>query len=197
MKMTIFGYARVSTDGQLLDGQMAALKNAGCTAKTIFEEKQSGARRKDRKQLTKAIAKLAAGDVLIVTRLDRLARSTRDLLNILHDISERKAGFKSLAEPMIDTTSPHGKLVTGILGCLAEFERELIIARTTEGRQRARANSVPFGRPPKLTPYQWKEARKRAEAGETEASIARVFNVHQSTIHRLLVGETIAAGKTP
>ena len=124
--------------------------------------------------------------MLIVTRLDRLARSTRDLLNLLHTVSERKAGFKSLAEPMIDTTSAHGKLVTGILACIGEFERSLIVARTTEGRQRAKANGVRLGRKPKLTSHQQKEARKRHEAGESERAIARSFNVNQSTINRLL-----------
>jgi DNA invertase Pin-like site-specific DNA recombinase len=191
--VTIYGYGRVSTDGQSLTSQRDALKAAGCVR--IFAEKESGAKT-DRTQLARAVAILDAGDVLIVTRLDRLARSTRDLLNVLAAIADKKAGFKSLAEPMIDTTSAHGKLVTGILACIGEFERELIRARTGEGRERARADGVRFGRPPALTPHQWREARKRYEAGESERAIAKLFNVSQPTIHRLLAGQTLAAGKT-
>jgi DNA invertase Pin-like site-specific DNA recombinase len=86
----------------------------------------------DRKALAKAMAALGEGDLLLVTRLDRLARSTRDLLNVLATIAERKAGFKSLADPMIDTTSPHGRLILAVLGALAEFERSMILARTSE-----------------------------------------------------------------
>ena len=116
----IVGYARVSTDGQTLDAQQSALKAAGCTK--VYSEKVSGAKT-DRRQLQLAIASLGAGDVLLVTRLDRLARSTRDLLNVLANVSEKQAGFRSLADPMIDTTSPHGKLILAVLGALAEFER--------------------------------------------------------------------------
>src|SRR3974390_1050141 len=125
--MTIIGYARVSTDGQTLDAQQSALRAAG--AERIFAEKISGTVA-DRKALAKAIAALNAGDVLLVTRLDRLARSTRDLLNVLATISEKGAGFRSLADPMIDTTSAHGKLIIAVLGALAEFERAMILART-------------------------------------------------------------------
>jgi DNA invertase Pin-like site-specific DNA recombinase len=192
--MAIYGYARVSTDGQSLNAQRDALKAACCDK--IFSEKESGAKT-DRTQLARAIAALQSGDVLIITRLDRLARSTRDLLNVLAAIADKQAGFKSLNEPMIDTTSAHGKLVTGILACIGEFERELIRARTGEGRNRAMADGVRFGRPPKLNGFQIKEARKRAAAGESERAIARIFNVTQPTIHRLLTGQTIAAGKTP
>jgi DNA invertase Pin-like site-specific DNA recombinase len=105
------------------------LKAAG--AEKVLAEKVSGAQT-DRKQLNKAIPALSAGDVLLVTRLDRLARSTRDLLNVLATVSERGAGFRSLADPMIDTTSPHGRLILAVLGALAEFERSMILARTTE-----------------------------------------------------------------
>jgi DNA invertase Pin-like site-specific DNA recombinase len=140
----IIGYARVSTDGQTLDAQQASLKAAGCDK--VYSEKVSGAKT-DRRQLSNAIASLAAGDVLLVTRLDRLARSTRDLLNVLAMVSERQAGFRSLADPMIDTTSPHGKLILAVLAALAEFERSMILARTSEGRKRAQARGVRFGRP--------------------------------------------------
>jgi DNA invertase Pin-like site-specific DNA recombinase len=178
-----FGYARVSTDGQTLDAQMASLKAAG--AEKVFAEKQSGAKT-DRAALSRAVACLSEGDVLLVTRLDRLARSTRDLLNVLATVSERGAGFRSLSDPWADTTTPHGKLMVTVLGGLAEFERCLILARTGEGRKRAMANGIRFGRKPKLTAHQRKEARVRADAGESEMTIARLFNVSQSTISRCL-----------
>jgi DNA invertase Pin-like site-specific DNA recombinase len=124
----ICGYARVSTDGQTLDAQCAALTAAGAAQ----VEKVSGAVT-DRKALGRAIAALGAGDVLLVTRLDRLARSTRDLLNVLDAVAKAGAGFRSLADAWADTTTPHGKLMITILGGLAEFERSLILARTSEG----------------------------------------------------------------
>ena len=178
----IIGYARVSTDGQDLDGQLAALKSAG--AERVFAEKVSGAKT-DRKALAKAIASLASGDVLLVTRLDRLARSTRDLLNVLDAVAKAGAGFKSIADPMIDTTSAHGKLILAVLAALAEFERSMILARTSEGRKRAQARGVRFGRPLKLTPHQIAEALARRERGEALAEIGRSYNVSHSTISRL------------
>src|SRR5262245_44824699 len=131
-----FGYARVSTRDQDLASQVAALQAAGCG--NIFKEKASGAKT-DRPELAKAIRRLEAGDVLVVTRLDRLARSTRDLLNILDAVAKAGASFKSLADAWADTTTPHGKLLLTVLGGLAEFERELIRARTDDGRKRAKA----------------------------------------------------------
>lgn len=180
--MTIYGYARVSTDGQTLDAQIEALRAAG--AVTVFQEKVSGARA-DRAQLAKLMATLAAGDVLLVTHLDRLARSTRDLLNILATVAERGASFRSLGDQWADTTTPHGRLMLTVLGGLAEFERELIRARTGEGRERAKARGVKVGRKPKLTPHQRQEALARREAGEGVTDIARSFNVSHSMISRL------------
>ena len=139
----------------------------------------------DRQQLTKAVASLAAGDVLLVTRLDRLARSTKDLLNTLDAIAKAGAGFRSLADTWADTTTPHGKLILTVLGGLAEYERSLILARTGEGRSRAQARGVRFGRKPKLTPHQIAEARRRREAGEALVEIGRSYNVSHSTISRL------------
>jgi DNA invertase Pin-like site-specific DNA recombinase len=159
----IIGYARVSTDGQELEGQLSALQAAGATK--VYSEKISGVVT-DRRQLGKAIAALGKGDVLLVTRLDRLARSTRDLLNVLATVSERGAGFRSLADPMIDTTSPHGKLIIAVLGALAEFERSMILARTADGRARAMARGVKFGRKRALTPFQVQEALARRANGE-------------------------------
>ena len=132
------------------------------------------------------LAKIGKGDVLLVTRLDRLARSTRDLLNMLDQLAQKGAGFKSIAEAWADTTTPHGRLMLAVIGGLAEFERDLIRARTGEGRARARANGAKFGRKPKLTPHQRREAIKRRNAGkETLADIARSYNVSHSTISRL------------
>src|SRR6202158_6098826 len=133
--MAVYGYARVSTDGQSLSAQLAELKSAKC--EKIFQEKISGAR-SDRKQLTRLMTGLTKGDVLVVTRLDRLARSTRDLLNLLGTIAEKGAGFKSLRDTWADTTTAHGRLMLTVLGGLAEFERELIRTRNKD-RRRARA----------------------------------------------------------
>ena len=179
----IYGYARVSTDGQSVAAQVAALRAAG--AGKVFREVASGAKT-DRAQLRKAIAALEAGDVLMVTRLDRLARSTRDLLNTLAAITGRKAGFRSLGDAWADTTTAHGRLMLTVLGGLAEFERDLIRARTGEGRARAKARGQKMGRPPKLTPHQQREAiRRRDRGGETLADIARSYNVSAATISRL------------
>jgi DNA invertase Pin-like site-specific DNA recombinase len=180
----IYGYARVSTDGQSVDAQVRQLTKAGC--KKVFRETASGAKT-DRAELRKALAKLEADDVLMVTRLDRLARSTRDLLNTLGTITDRKAGFRSLGDTWADTTKPHARLMLTVLGGLAEFERELIRARTGEGRSRAKARGVKMGRPPKLTPHQIKEALRRRDSGEPMRDIARSYNVSHSTISRLLV----------
>jgi DNA invertase Pin-like site-specific DNA recombinase len=181
--MTIYGYARVSTDGQSVAAQEAALLAAGCAK--VYSEKMSGKATDGRAELAKVMRRLDKGDVLMVTRLDRLARSSRDLLNILHGLAEREAGFKSLAEPMIDTTSAHGKLVLAVLGALAEFERSMILARTSEGRARAKARGVRFGRPSALTAHQRQEALHRLAKGEAQADIARSFDVGQATISRL------------
>jgi DNA invertase Pin-like site-specific DNA recombinase len=178
----IVGYARVSTDGQTLDAQQAALKVAGATQ--IYSEKVSGAVT-ERKALARAIGALWADDVLMVTRLDRLARSTRDLLNVLDAVAKRNAGFKSLNDQWADTTTAHGRLMLTVLGGLAEFERELIRAQTDEGRKRAQARGVKFGRKPKLTAHQRQEALARRAAGEALVDIARSYAVSHSTISRL------------
>ena len=180
--MTTFGYARVSTDGQTLAAQDAALAAAGCAK--VYAEKASGAKT-DRAALRKLVTRLSDGDTLVVTRLDRLARSTRDLLNILDDIAKRGAGFKSLADTWCDTTTPHGRLMLTILGGLGEFERHLIKSRTGEGRARAKAAGVHMGRPSKLTVHQKREAIARRDAGEALTAIARTFGVSHTTIGRL------------
>src|SRR5208337_1279387 len=157
----IVGYARVSTDGQTVDAQVKQLRDAG--AEKIFRETASGAKT-DRRELARPLSALRDGDTLLVTRLDRLARSTRDLLNTLDTIAKAGAGFRSLGDAWADTTTPHGCLMLTVLGGLAEFERELIRARTGEGRERAKARGVHMGRPPNLTPHQKKEAIKRRDA---------------------------------
>jgi DNA invertase Pin-like site-specific DNA recombinase len=135
--------------------------------------------------LAKLIRRLDAGDVLVVTRLDRLARSTRDLLNILDAIGKAGAGFKSLKDAWADTTTPHGRLMLTVLGGLAEFERELIKSRTDDGRKRAKARGVKFGRPLKLTVHQRQEAIQRLAEGAVQADLARSYGVSQATISRL------------
>jgi DNA invertase Pin-like site-specific DNA recombinase len=178
----LIGYARVSTDDQDLTLQKAALKEAGC--RRLYEEKVSGAKR-DRPQLARLLDQVREQDVVVVYRLDRLARSTRDLLNTLATITGRQAGFRSLGDTWADTTTPHGRLMLTVLGGLAEFERELIRARTGAGRSRAKARGVKLGRKPKLTPHQRREALERRARGEALTEIARSYNVSHSTISRL------------
>lgn len=178
----ICGYARVSTQGQSLEAQLAELNAAGC--EVIYSEKISGAR-SDRKEMHKAMERLQEGDTFIVTRLDRLARSTRDLLNVIAAIATKGATFKSLKDTWADTTTAHGRLMLTILGGLAEFERELIQARTKEGRARAIAKGIKMGRKPKLTHYQQKEAAARVESGESLREVARSYNVAHTTIARI------------
>ena len=155
------GYARVSTDGQSVEAQVRQLRAAG--ARKVWRETASGAKA-DRAQLRRALDQLDAGDVLLVTRLDRLARSTRDLLNILAAIADKGARFRSLGDAWADTTTSHGRLILTVLAGLAEFERDLIRVRTSEGRARAVANGVKLGRKPTLTPQQRREAIKRVSA---------------------------------
>jgi DNA invertase Pin-like site-specific DNA recombinase len=182
-KPMIYGYARVSTDGQSVEAQVRQLRAAG--ARKVFREVASGAKT-DRAQLRRLLAALGSGDVLTVTRLDRLARSTRDLLNTLTAITDKKAGFRSLGDTWADTTTAHGRLMLTVLLGLAEFERDLIRARTGEGRARAKARGVKLGRKPKLTEHQKREAiRRRDDQGEPVREIARSYNVSHSTISRL------------
>jgi len=180
--MAIYGYARVSTNGQDLGAQIAELRAAGCG--NIYKEKASGAKT-DRPELAKLIRRLEDDDVLLVTRLDRLARSTRDLLNILDEVGKRGAGFRSLKDAWADTTTPHGRLMLTVLGGLAEFERELIRARTDDGRKRAKARGVKFGRPRKLTSHQRQEVLQRLAEGAVQADLARSYGVSPPTISRL------------
>ena len=177
------GYARVSTADQDLRLQRQRLKDAGC--EKLFEEKVSGARKK-RPELEKLLAELRRDDVLVVTRLDRLARSTSELLRIAETIEEKRAGLQSLAEPWADTTTPAGRMVLTVFAGIAEFERSLITSRTEEGRRAAQARGVAFGRPPKLRPDQRTVARQLIEEGKSVSEVARTFNVHPATIYRCI-----------
>src|SRR5438067_9804717 len=190
-KMVIIGYARVSTNGQDYNGQIDELKAAGC--QRVFREKMSGAK-SDRVQLAKLMRALKKDDVLVVTRLDRLARSTLDLLWILRRVADAGAKFRSLKDPWADTTTPQGELMVTILAGLATFERHLIRSRTEEGKKRARERGVRFGRPPKLTPFQRQEALQRVANGETQADVARAYNIDPAAISRLVRSEP-ALGK--
>jgi DNA invertase Pin-like site-specific DNA recombinase len=180
--MAILGYARVSTRDQDLTGQLDALKAAGAVA--IYREKVSGVRA-DRPQLAKLMAKLMSGDIVVVTKLDRLGRSTRELLELIERISKAGASFRSLGDPLWDTSSSQGRLLSTLLAAIADFERDLIRERTGDGRRRAMANGIKFGRKRKLSDYQRTEAVKRRGAGETLADIAKSYGVAISMISRL------------
>ena len=180
--MAMLGYARVSTQDQQRTGQVEALKAAGATA--IYREKISGVRA-DRPQLAKLMAALQPDDVVVVTKLDRLGRSTRELLELIDRISKAGAAFRSLGDPLWDTSSSQGRLLSTLLAAIAEFERDLIRERTGEGRKRAMAAGIKFGRKPKLSPYQRAEAVRRRASGETLASIAKSYAVDVSMISRL------------
>jgi DNA invertase Pin-like site-specific DNA recombinase len=188
--MTTFGYARVSTKEQDLTLQNDALRAAGCTR--IFAEKMSGARA-DRPQLARLLKALEPGDQIIVTRLDRLARSTLDLLNTIDVITKAGAQFRSLADTWCDTTTAHGKLILTVLAGLSEFERSLIMARTQAGIDRARELGVAFGRPVKLNPKQRRMIAERYAQGETMAALASAFSVGEATVWRALRGEPAQA----
>jgi DNA invertase Pin-like site-specific DNA recombinase len=179
----IFGYARVSTDAQDLTSQLAQLKAAGC--ERVFREKISGATA-DRPQLKKLMAMIGTGDVLIIPAVDRLSRDTTDLLVIARDLQKAGAGLRSIAEPVVDTTSDFAELVLAMLGVAAKLERRRIKERTARGRADAKAKGVKFGRPPKLTPHQKREAIQRRDIHqETLRSIGRSYNVSAATISRL------------
>jgi DNA invertase Pin-like site-specific DNA recombinase len=178
----IYAYARVSSTGQDLAQQLAQLGAAGCTK--TYQEKVSGGTA-ERPQLKRAIGMLDAGDVLMVTSTDRLARNTRDLLNILHAVRDAGAGFRSIAEPMVDTTSQFAEVIIAVLGVAASYERHRITERTAAGRVQAKARGVKFGRRAALTPHQQSEALQRLAAGDTQRTVAALLGVSQATISRL------------
>jgi len=179
----LIGYARVSTRDQDLNGQVAELEAQNC--EKILSEKISGTNADNRQQIAKALGLLRKDDLLIVTRLDRLARSTLDLLNIVKTVQAKGAHLRSIKDTWMDTTTPHGRLMLTVLGGIAEFERELIKARCDEGRKRAKANGVKFGRPSKLTDEQKAYIKNAIEDGFTQLELAHRFGVDPSTINRL------------
>ena len=179
----LIGYARVSTYGQTLDAQLEQLRAAGCAR--IFREKVTGARA-DRRELLRMVAALAPGDVVTVTRIDRLARSTFDLFAIVKQIVDAGGQFRSLAEPWADTATSTGRLMIAVLGGLADVERDLIRTRTAEGRSRAKACGQHMGRPPALSPEQQGEARRRRAEGATLKELAQSYNVGLATISRVM-----------
>ena len=179
----LIGYARVSTDDQHLDNQRAALRAAGC--QRIYEEKISGAKR-ERPELTRLLDHAREGDVLVATRLDRLARSTRDLLEIAELLKRASVGLRSLAEPWADTTSPSGMMVLTIFAGIAEFERSLINERTGAGRLAAKKKGVRFGRPPKLSSEQVALGKRLLGEGSSVRDAARILNCHHATLYRAI-----------
>jgi DNA invertase Pin-like site-specific DNA recombinase len=176
------GYARVSTLDQKLDLQMQTLKKVGCTK--IFREKVSGASR-DRPELKRMLDQIREGDVVVVWKLDRLARSTRDLLETMESIRESGGQFQSISEPWADSTSYAGKMIMTVFAGIAEFERDLIRERTAAGRMAAKSKGVRFGRPRKLNPQQAKLAKRLLDEGKLVSEIAETFGVHVATIYRL------------
>ncbi|MCR6732602.1 MAG: recombinase family protein [Afipia sp.] len=178
----IYGYARVSTCGQSLDVQLGQLKDAGCIH--IYREHKSGATA-DRPQLKRMLRVLKPGDLVVIAAVDRLSRDTTDLLLLARQMQQAGAGLKSLAEPLVDTTSEFSDLVLAVLGLAATFERRRMLERTARGRAEALANGVKFGRPSKLSPMERERAISRRGAGEPVSKIAKDFNVSCSTISRI------------
>ena len=178
----LLGYSRVSTQGQTLESQVEQLQKAGCAK--IYSERVSGGR-SDKLELQRLLKALEPGTIVVVTRLDRLARSTIDLLTIVKQIADRGCLFKSLADPWCDSTTPTGRLILTVLGGLAEFERELIKARATEGRERAKHAGVKMGRKRLLSPHQILEIRGRKANGEFVRFLARSYGVSPNTISRV------------
>jgi DNA invertase Pin-like site-specific DNA recombinase len=176
------GYARVSTYGQMLDSQLEQLRAERCA--TIYREKASGAQA-DRRELQRLLKAIQPGDVVTVTRIDRLARSTFDLFAIVKAITDAGGQFQSLAEPWADTSTSTGRLMIAVLGGLADVERDLIRTRTAEGRSRAKARGQHMGRPSALTPQQAAEARQRRHDGATLRELADSYNVSMATISRV------------
>ena len=177
------GYARVSTNDQNLDLQLAALKEAGCGR--IFQEKISGAKI-DRPELKRLLDQLRPDDIVVVWKLDRLARSTQNLLELADQIKLAGAAFCSLSEPWADTSSPSGKMIMTVFAGIAEFERDLIRERTGAGRVAAQQRGVRFGRPEKMNEEQKLLAKRLLQEEKSVSEIAKTFNVHKATIYRLL-----------
>jgi DNA invertase Pin-like site-specific DNA recombinase len=179
------GYARVSSHGQSLDTQLEKLAAFGC--ERTFEEKASGASRVKRSAVNDALEFCREGDALVVTKLDRLARSMFDLQQIVHTLERKKVDFIVL-DQNIDTTTPAGRLTFHLLGAVAEFERDLIAERRNEGIARAKEKGVKFGRREKLADAQVEELRAAYRAGEGRPALMQRFGISKSTFYRLCPG---------
>lgn len=177
----LIGYARVSTDDQDLKGQVERLTTHGCTR--LFQEKISGAHA-DRPELKRMMEHVRDGDVIVVCRLDRLARSTRDLLGIAETLEKLGVGIKSLGEPWADTTSPAGRMVLTVFAGIAEFERALIRERTGSGRKAAMRRGVRFGRPSKRTDEKTTLALRLLGEGNSIPQVATTLGIHYATLYR-------------
>lgn len=182
------GYARVSSLGQSLDTQIEKLTAFGC--EKVFQEKRSGATRQKREAVNAALEFCREGDVLVITKLDRLARSMFDLQEIAQTLDRKKVDFVVL-DQNIDTTTPAGRLTFHLLGAVAEFERDLIAERRNEGIDKAKAKGVKFGRSEKLTPVQVEELRAAKRAGQTRATLQERFGISKSTYYRLCARTTL------
>jgi DNA invertase Pin-like site-specific DNA recombinase len=179
-----YGYARVSSKTQDYAAQVDALKAAGC--ERIFSEKRSGKSAKERPEFNKLMKVLLPGDTVVVTKLDRLARSSRDLHNVLHELETLSCGFVSLGETWCDTTNKFGRLMMTIMGGIAQFERELIRERCEEGIERAKAQGKQFGRPQALDAGQKRVIAERYAAGKTIVELADEYECGAATIWRAL-----------
>lgn len=185
----IIGYARVSTQDQHPELQLDALNEAGCDQ--VFQEKMSGTLR-DRPELSLCLRTLRKGDVLVVWRMDRLARSLKDLVEIIEDLQQRGIGFKSLTES-IDTTSASGRLIFHIFGALSEFEHSLIVERTKAGLAAARARGRKGGRKPSMSASDIKKAAAMlSDPKTTKAEVAEHFKVSRTTLNASLKREGYA-----
>jgi DNA invertase Pin-like site-specific DNA recombinase len=182
--MVKIGYARVSATDQDFDGQIERLKEAGCHP--ILSEKASGKSTNGRHALERALQALGPGDTLVTVRLDRLARSIRDLLTTIDRIEAVGAHIKALEDPWLDTTTPHGELILTVMGGLHEFERKLIRARCEEGIKRAKARGKRFGRKPRLGLGEREKIAERYAKGETMKALAREYSVGEATVWRAL-----------
>ena len=186
--MAHIGYARVSAADQNHDGQVERLMAAGC--EQVYTDKASGKSTNGRSGLGKALKALKQGDTLVITRLDRLARSIRDLLNLIDLIEGTGAHIKALDDAWLDTGSPQGELILTIMGALAEFERKLIRARCDEGIRRAKERGTQFGRKPTLDPSERRRVAERYGKGETMRSLALDYGCSEATICRVVNGVT-------
>ena len=182
--MAILGYARVSSEGQDYDGQVERLRAYGC--EKVYSEKASGKSQDGRAELQKCIRRLKSGDTLVITRLDRLARSIRDLLGIIDTLKASGAAIKALDDTWLDTTTAHGELILTIMGALAEFERQMIRSRCEEGIRRAKTKGTVFGRKPVLDHGQCRKIAERFSQGETMAALAKDYRCAVGTIWNVL-----------